>query len=110
MADMEQVLSDQAAMITSLQAQVQALHQRLGPEDTGPVAPGGRFPMAIYKLDLKKSGVDHPGFVSKVVGDQNELDAHVKAGWLAEPPDAFVYPDDEPELVAAGPAKKKTSK
>jgi hypothetical protein len=107
--DRDDVLQQQAALIASMQTQIQALHQRLPPETAAPVAPGGQFPRAIYKADAKKSGIDHPGYVSKVVGDQAELDAHIAQGWQADAPTAFVYPDPDAELVGAG-AGKKTGK
>lgn len=108
--DLETLVRNQAALIESMQVQIQALHQRLPAETAAPVAPGGRFPMAIYKADAKKSGIDHPGFVSKVVGDQGELDAAVADGWQAEAPKVFAYPDPDADLVSAGAAKKNGKK
>jgi hypothetical protein len=106
----EQIAAAQAAQITELQAQLAALHERLGPDPNAKPVEVEGFPRIVYKLQEEPNPkqLDHPGWDAKRVASQKALDKALSDGWTDKIGD-YVYtePDEQIAVVKRGTRVKK---
>jgi hypothetical protein len=94
-------------LIAKLNARLEALEARLGPDPAAVEAPSKDFPRVLYMRGHKKGQIDHPGNVTKIVRSAEQLEAAVAEGWSTEPHPHLDL--DEAEELAKEQAKSKAA-